>query len=576
MSKSQFIKAMVEELGKIEDMDSPRKQSTKMKVREAYEDFGFDWQEVDSRAFSALHECLGLASKPSAGKKTEIYPWKSMPLTPRFLEGLTTANIINDGKEAQKLKAEVFGKLFFRLPLDLLQANSVKTLGPILSKWTDAGDEEETAGAQSDRGAGAKGRSKLYSCLTALVKYALNLVQNDLIDQGAWERMNLSPLLCELFVFLIIMNSSSNVIKYLQENGEYKPLLSSVCFLLRDHAIQNGSAKAVFVVKTLTVHLDDPVAKWYLVPMFGQLLSHEKIKDSVHVRGQILVELEQSYGKLNGLLKEYVAEGCPLDKTGVFMGCTSICKFVAMVTGSFAPVASSVPKLVELGFFQIFLSLASGNKGGRKKRPMGGVTAAEQAAVEIEFYEPSWIIAHNFLLWYVLNDVQAASYTTSLKRFTAILQSETYAQAKPFEAMLWAVALGVAESSGKKGGKEKVWHVKPMLETFFSSRPFTTSGVEALVNFLQKVTGSKIIKNGGAKLKSSCHVMQEISDWLRPVHKDLQRGKFVLVDDQQDKESSAPVVDGKNLVAEKKVKKADKLKSALRKQLKHFLVGKDD
>ena len=70
--------------------------------------------------------------------------------------------------------------------------------------------------------------------------------------------------------------------------------------------------------------------------------------------------------------------------------------------------------------------------------------------------------------------------------------------------------------------------------------------------------------------------MQEISDWLRPVHKDLQRGKFVLVDDQQDKESSAPVVDGKNLVAEKKVKKADKLKSALRKQLKHFLVGKDD
>ena len=59
MSKSQFIKAMVEELGKIEDMDSPRKQSTKMKVREAYEDFGFDWPEVDSRAFSALHECLG-------------------------------------------------------------------------------------------------------------------------------------------------------------------------------------------------------------------------------------------------------------------------------------------------------------------------------------------------------------------------------------------------------------------------------------------------------------------------------------------------------------------------------------
>ena len=94
-----------------------------------------------------------------------------------------------------------------------------------------------------------------------------------------------------------------------------------------------------------------------------------KVKESVHIRGQILVELgKQCFDKLSGLLKDYIRDGCPLDQTGLFMGCTSVCKFVAGIPSSVDEAVSGVPKLVELGFFQTFLSIVSGNTGRIKKK----------------------------------------------------------------------------------------------------------------------------------------------------------------------------------------------------------------
>ena len=113
MSKDQFIKAIVKELQSVEDMNLPRKQTTKIDIQDAYEYFGYDWPEVDSRAFAAVHECLSFTSNSSKSLNSEIYPWKTIPLTPKFVDGIMSAKIIDDSKEAQVLKAEVLGKMFF-------------------------------------------------------------------------------------------------------------------------------------------------------------------------------------------------------------------------------------------------------------------------------------------------------------------------------------------------------------------------------------------------------------------------------------------------------------------------------
>ena len=563
LSKEAFIQAMVQELSASGDMTAPRVPKTPMLVETAYEEFCYDWPEVELRALVAVSTCLEKAEKKGG---VHFYPSKSLPLTASFLEGLVTCTVLDSpsDEKLQNIKSKIFGRLFFTLPLQMLKAKSLSAIRPIFQSWdTELGDT-----------------SQLFSCLTGLFQYALKAIQDELIEKSTWVSMKLSSVICETFLFLIFFGKQgmpSEVKQFLDAKSESELLIPTVGFLVRDHAFQNVS-RGVLVVQALGPYIDNPVAKWYVTPLIGQLISNKKRMSDAQTRGLILLELQKHHKSLTEVLKEYIVERCPAEQISLFMGITSMCKFIVLTDASKG--VGEVPRLVELGMLQVYLKIANGSVHHRGRALAKNMSS--EASGDI-FAQPSWIVAHNFLLWYALSDAGAAAYVSKLTTFVSFIRSEKYATSRKFELMLWSIALGIGEWSS--GDSSTSWLLRPLLESVFGNTlDMVTNDVEVLVNLLQRVVASSTVQQGGERLKVSCATVKELVEWLQPLHDRLQKGTLNIIDSVSsdavaEKDGSAREMENgdedgsKDPVKKARVKK-ELVKKMLRKELKNFLGGK--
>ena len=110
--------------------------------------------------------------------------------------------------------------------------------------------------------------------------------------------------------------------------------------------------------------------------------------------------------KVNNFLRQFTLRNAPVDEFSQFMGIVSLCKFVATHTSS---LSGAPDLLLQSGILQNFITLGLGFRKTNSLKRSKEKKGAKSIDTNI-FSSPSWILSHNFILWYALNNHGFATY----------------------------------------------------------------------------------------------------------------------------------------------------------------------
>ena len=434
--------------------------------------------------------------------------------------------------------------------------------------------------------------TQVFCLLQLLLQQGVIFAQENLISSSTWKSMSIVDALCNM-IFLLTAK-----LKDIEDrdtgkfgNSSLDALTNIIIDLLQDHCTVYSS-DIPKLVKSMLPHVNENHISSKVLPLLGRVLSGENfmVKSGGKRSGKTMVDVAavsqtvrqfdlKNLKKVNNFLKEFTLRNTPVDEFSQFMGTVSLCKFVATHTSS---LNGAPDLLLQSGILQNFITLGLGLRKTNFLKRSKEKTSAKSIDTNI-FSSPSWIISHNFILWYALNNHSFAIYMSKVNDFVDFVRDATYQSQKPIDALFWEVVFHFGtfvnnEKEGKKPTKckfEPDCAIKTMEKIYPLEKNMEFETANSLYCFLERTITSKLLSSatGGCQANMPPFVAAFRSYCMR-CQRMITRGEmdiFVL----QAPKATSNENSKEEILSQKDVSKKRTLKTKYSKLFKKFLDQKD-
>eukprot|EP00943_MAST-04B_sp_MAST-4B-sp1_P004052 g4052.t1 len=571
MSRDEFIAEMVSELklSPSGNFDLPRKPSILMTLSEAVEELSYDWPEVHTDVLKTIHDFLlnipyndhGNNSKNSL-KNLKLY--NKINISNSVFEGLMSCTILNENDKdiGKEYRSSICGHICFVLPYRMLKEakrnydtknmKNIKLLKNILNSWdlinVHNGDTDKSDNNNDD------------TC-------------SSLSNGNNKDDTSASDILLKI--------------------------TNDVTALIRDHGTIDAT-QIPNVVESLAPYIDHPEASTHVLPLLGQIVAtenfvlkkYQNIKNSSRnnnskstmntmIISQVLQKLKIDHiKKIQGAVKAYVLKGTPYEMFPIFIGAVSLCKFIVTYIDLYSQnvtTTGATGPLIQAGIIQHLITLCVGNnrKKVKKKTKQNKTGSINDARVDASLFEnPPWIIAHNFMLWYALNNHSFAMYIVNVPTFVNLIRSDTYGTNKRLDALFWEIIFNLAAYFN--GTDQLPNPAMRMLNNIFPLEVDISAGTaQQLYVVLERLINSKIFLYSNSVSTGTPPLLQDFKKYCLKLQKLICGHKINIYLEKTNNNAKDSTNESNNGPPTKEHNKIALLKKKFIKLFKNFLDKKD-
>ena len=630
LTRDKFIEEMVKELklSPSGNFDLPRQPTILMTLSEAVEELSYDWPEVHMDVLKMISDFLyNIPNDNSKNNIKNLQLYSNINITTSIFEGLMSCTILdeNDKKDGKGYRSNICAHLFFTLPYKILMEvkrnydnkkniKNMKILKNIFHTWNLNIEDDHSKKNTQDNNTIDDVIASIVRTVRVLLKQGVIAVQENMITSSTWKKMNVTNTLCNLFLLLCM---STNIASSQKSNDDKHDveIINDVTLLIREHCTIDAT-NIPNVIEILIPYLDHPEVSIHVLPLLGQVVSNEnfimkksksnsgkkyykKSTMNTMIISQVLKKIELDHlKKIQVVMKQYILKDTPLEMFPIFIGAVSLCKFIVTYVDLYSNNNnnnnnSTMPNpLIQSGIIQHFITLCVGNKKKKMKKKQNQKSDNDNnnnssTINETLFSKPSWIISHNFMLWYILNDYTFAKYIVKVSVFVNLIRHEVYKSNKPIDAMFWEIGFCFGRylnHDDEKTGEISCNDVIALLNNKFALElNMTVEKAQHLYLFLERLITSKLLIycNTAVNTTSVPPLLIEFKKYCFKLQKIIAKRQLDFFSmekkEQLVKKENNNFKDGSNEEdeREKEIEKITTLRSKFTKLFKNFLDNKD-